>query len=662
MHDISMLTEVVTIFGAALAVNLLLARLKQPAILGYILSGLIIGPHGLGWIAHNDLELLAEVGVILLMFTLGIEFSLDKIKRLKNIALGGGSLQVGLTVLVGVGAAYLLGWTWYRGVYLGCLVALSSSAIVLKMLQEGGELDTLHGRVALGILLFQDIAIVPMMIILPALASPEQGLLMPLGFAAGKAIIFLACALFASRVILPRLFFWTARTGSRELFLLMVFALCLGTAYVSYLAGLSLALGAFVAGMVVSDSEYSLQTLSDILPFKDAFLCIFFVSVGMLLNPGFVLANPEILGLVVVLVLGMNAIICTAVVRLFKYPLRVALYAGAALSQIGEFSFVLAQMGKSLGLIGDYLYQLTLAGTVMTMVLTPQLFKLGRALPDMLTKLGLPERWFHGDPDEGLSDLHLNKHVIICGYGPVGEHVSQVLKENEIPYLVLDLNASRIKSLQESGIPAYYGDSSGSEVLLHAGIKRASAVVVTYADPYAARRTVAQAKSLQPIALVLARTRLPEDIADLRRLGADRVIEEEFEVSLEMASWTMQALGISWLAVETEKAAIQRDDYQLFIDQNTHLTDLHALAHAFSDVEIVTFEVRAESTWVGKVVGELHLRSELGLTLIAAVNPAHATVAPGADYRISEGDLLMVIGEKDRLAAATSNIGVRVGR
>ncbi|MFT5370436.1 MAG: CPA2 family monovalent cation:H+ antiporter-2 [Candidatus Latescibacterota bacterium] len=662
MHDIAILTDVALIFAAALGVNLLLARLKQPAILGYILSGLLIGPHGLGWIAHNDLELLAEVGVILLMFTLGIEFSLDKIKRVKTIALGGGSLQVGLTVLIGVGAAYLLGWTWYRGVYLGCLVALSSSAIVLKLLQEGGELDTLHGRVALGILLFQDIAVVPMMIILPALASPEQGLLVPLGIAAGKAILFLACALIASRVILPRVFFWTARTGSRELFLLMVFTLCMGTAYVSYLAGLSLALGAFVAGMVVSDSEYSLQTLSDILPFKDAFLCIFFVSVGMLLDPGFVFNNPEILGLLVVLVLGVNAIICTAVVRLFKYPLRVAIFAGAALSQIGEFSFVLAQMGKSLNLIGDYLYQLTLAGTVMTMVVTPQLFKLGRALPGGLMKLGLPERWFHGQADADLENVHLNNHVIICGFGPVGEHISMVLKENDIPYVILDLNASRIKSLQDRDIPAYYGDSSSSEVLLHADIKQARAVVVTYADPYAARRTVALAKSLQPTALVLARTRLPEDIAELRRLGADRVIEEEFEVSLEMASWTMQALGASWLAVETEKAAIQRDDYQLFIDQNTHLTELNTLAHAFSTVEIVTFEVGAESAWVGQAVGDLHLRSELGLTLIAAVNPVGATVAPGADYEIGAGDYLMIIGEKDRLAAATSDIGTRVSR
>jgi len=660
MHDIGVLTGIVIIFGAALGVNLILARLKQPAILGYILSGLIIGPRGMGWIAHHDLELLAEVGVILLMFTLGIEFSLEKIKRLKTIALGGGSLQVGLTVLVGVGAAYLLGWTWYRGVYLGCLIALSSSAIVLKLLQEGGELDTLHGRVALGILLFQDIAVVPMMIILPALASPEQGFLEPLALAGGKAILFLAGAFIASRVVLPRVFFWTARTRNRELFLLMVFALCMGTAYVSYLAGLSLALGAFVAGMVVSDSEYSLQTLSDILPFKDAFLCIFFVSVGMLLDPGFVMANPEILVLLVVLVLGVNAIICTAVVRLFKYPLRVAIFAGAALSQIGEFSFVLAQMGKSLNLIGDYLYQLTLAGTVMTMVLTPQLFKLGRALPDWLMKLGVPERIFHGKSDEALDDVHMDNHVIICGYGPVGQHVSQVLQENAIPYLVLDLSASRIRRLQEEGVPAYFGDSSSSEVLLHAGVKRARAVVVTYADPHAARRTVSLAKSLQPIALVLARTRLPEDIAELRRLGADRVIEEEFEVSLEMASWTMRALGASWLAVETEKAAIQQGDYQLFTQRGTHLTDLHDLVKAFPDIEMMTFKVKADSSWVGKAVGELQLRSQLGLTLVTAVNASGATVNPGAGYQIAAGDLLMMIGERARLNAAASEIGERI--
>jgi CPA2 family monovalent cation:H+ antiporter-2 len=236
------------------------------------------------------------------------------------------------------------------------------------------------------------------------------------------------------------------------------------------------------------------------------------------------------------------------------------------------------------------------------------------------------------------------------------------LQENEIPYLVLDLNASRIRSLQEKGIPAYYGDSSSSEVLIHAGIKRARAVVVTYADPYAARRTVSQAKILQPIALVLALTRLPEDIAELRRLGADRVIEEEFEVSLEMASWTMQGLGASWLAAETEKAAIQQDDYQLFTHRDTHLADLHDLVSAFPDVELVTFKVGADSAWVGKAVGELSLRSELGLSLIAAVNAAGANVNPGATYHIGAGDLLMMIGEQGRLAAATADIGERVSR
>ena len=484
--------------------------------------------------------------------------------------------------------------------------------------------------------------------------------MLPLGLAAGKAVIFLALAVVASRVILPRIFFWTARTGSRELFLLMVFALCMGTAYVSYLAGLSLALGAFVAGMVVSDSEYSLRTLSDILPFKDAFLCIFFVSIGMLLDPLFVYQYPDMLVLMVGMVLGVNAIICTAIVRLFNYPLRVAIFAGAAISQIGEFSFVLVQMGKDLNLIGDYLYQMTLAGTVVTMVLTPQLFKLGRALPDALMKLGMPERWFHGKPDADLLESHLSNHVIICGFGFVGEHVSRVLSENGIAYLVLDLNASRIQSLQKRGIPAYYGDSSSSEVLLVAGIMAARAVVVTYADPFAARRTVAQAKVLQPIALVLARTRLPEDIAELRRLGADRVVEEEFEVSLEMASWTLQALGVSWLAVGTERAAIQNDDYGIFTNSESHLTDLHDLVHALPNVELRTFKVDPGSGWVGKSLAELRLRSERGLTLITAVNATGAIASPGAQHRIGAGDLLMLIGEKGRLDAAAGEIGEKL--
>lgn len=660
MHQMDFLVDVILIFGVSLVVNLLLSRLRQPTILGYILSGLLIGPHGLGWIAHGDLETLAEVGIVLLMFTLGIEFSFDKMKRLKGIALGGGSMQIGLTILAGIGVALALDWTWYRGIYLGCLVALSSSAIVLKLLQEGGELDTLHGRIALGILLFQDLAVVPMMIVLPALASPGQGIWLPLAVAAGKAALFLTGALVMSRVLLPRLFFQVARTRNRELFLMLALSLCMGTAWVSYLTGLSLALGAFVAGMVVSDSDYSLQTLSDILPFKDAFLCVFFVSVGMLLDPSFVFSHPEILGIVVLLVLLLNFVICSGVALVFRYPLRVALFAGAVLSQIGEFSFVLAQMGKGLGLIGDYLYQLTLTGTVLTMMLTPQLFKLGRRMPDWLLRLGVPQRWLLGRPDEGLQTVRLTGHVIVCGYGPVGQRVSQVLQENGIPFLILELNALRVRRLKADGLPVFYGDSSSSEVLHQAGVEQAKAVVVSYADPHAARKTVAAVRTLHPETPVAARTRLPEDIAELRRLGAERVVEEEFEVSLEMAAWTLKAVGVSWIAVETEKTAIQEDGYRLFSEPHAHLCELSRLADAFSHIEIATYQVVPRGAFSGKTLGEIRLRSEMGVTLLSAVGAQGAIFNPGADYRFMEGDTVTLVGDREHVRTAGERIGLRL--
>ena len=610
---------------------------------------MIVGPHGLGWVDHNELDILAEAGVVLLMFTLGIEFSFDRIKRIKSIALGGGTLQIGLTVLVGVGTALMLGWTWYRGVYMGCLVALSSSAIVLKLLQESGQLDTLHGRTALGLLLFQDLAVVPMMIVLPALASSQPGTLMPLAIAGGKAIVFLGGALLLSRLLLPSLFFQIARTQSRELFLLMVLTLCFGTAWISHLAGLSLALGAFVAGVVISNSEYSLRILSDVLPFKDTFLSIFFISVGMLLYPAFVIAHPEILLLVVLLVLVVNFLISTSVVLLFKYPMRVAVFVGATLSQIGEFSFVLAQMGKGLGLIGEYLYQLTLAGTVITMTLTPQMMTLGRRLPDWLLRWGLPERMVHGKTDEDLEDVHLNDHVIVCGYGPIGRHVTKVLQEHKVPYLILELNAPRVRALRQKDVPIFYGDSTSPEVLNRAGLERAKVVVVTYADPHAARRTIAQVKALHPRVQALVRTRLPEDIAELRRLGAEGVIEEEFEVSLEMAAWTLNLLGLSRLTVDTELDAIRHDSYQIFTEPNADLTPLHRLIQNFPNIEIATCRVHPQSSLAGNTLGETHMRSHLGVTVLSVLGPRIRLFNPTATYRIQPGDVLTLIGEKVRV-------------
>ncbi len=657
----NLLVDIILIFATALVCNLIFTKFRQPTIIGYVLSGLIIGPYFLDWVEYHELEILAELGIILLMFTLGIEFSIDKIKRVKIIALGGGSLQIGLTILVGTGVALYLGWHWYQGIFLGCLIALSSSAIILKLLQEGGELDTLHGRASLGILLFQDLALVPMMIILPALAISEGGILVPLALAGGKAVIFLTGALLLGRFLLPRVFFQVARTRNREVFSLLVLTLCLSAAWISNLAGLSLALGAFVAGVVMSDSEYSLRTLSDILPFKDLFLGLFFISVGMLLNPHFVLAHPEILALVVLLILLANFVICTLVVLIFKYPIRVAIFVGAALSQIGEFSFVLAQMGKTTGLIGDYLYQLTLSGTIITMAVTPQMLKLGRKLPAWLIQWGLPDRLIYGKVDEELKHISLTDHVIVCGYGPIGEHITQVLGEHNIPHLVIDLNVSRIQTLRKKGIPAYYGDSSSENVLHHAGVKNAKAVVVTYADPHAARRTTALVKPLKPEVHLVARTRLPEDIAELRSLGADAVIEEEFEVSLAMAAWTLNILGVSKIGIEAEQRMIREDDYRFFIDPDTHLTALHRLTHNLPNIEIGIYQVNPRSSLAGVTLGEAQLRSKMGVTVVSVLSSHGRFFHPSASYQIQAGDVLTIVGEKvsaEKVRALIENIPV----
>ena len=460
-------TDIILLVVAAFFSGLLMQRLGQPLILGYILAGVILGPHtgGLTVSKIHDIELLAEIGVALLLFALGLEFSLKDLKPVKKVALIGTPIQITLTIGLGLGIGQLLGWDWKQSLWFGALISLSSTMVILKTLMSQGWLGTLSSKVMIGMLIVQDLAVVPMMIILPQMNNPTVGL-QALGYAALKAAIFIIGMILLGTRMLPRLMTYIAKLGSRELFLLAITAIGLGVGYVTYLVGLSFAFGAFVAGMVLNGSDYGHQALSDVIPLRDLFGLLFFASVGMLLDPVFLMNHlGQVLVLVLVVSVGKGCIF-VVLSRVFKYGNVVPLAVGLGLFQIGEFAFVLARVGVSTHSISIDLYSLILTVAVLTMVLTPLVSSQTARL------YALKKRWLRHEPlvSVNFPETGLRNHVVIAGGGRVGYQIAKVLKRLGLPFVIIEIDQRRVEQAKIDGMPVVYGDASHEIVLEAAGV------------------------------------------------------------------------------------------------------------------------------------------------------------------------------------------------
>ena len=560
------LFSIVVLFAMSALIVGVVQKLKQSTIIGYLLTGFLIGPHVLGLIGNMKvIDILATLGVILLMFTLGIEFPLKKLLRIRAIALGGGALQVVLTIAIVLPVAYLMKQSLPTCLFLGCLVAMSSSVIVLKLLTDRGELDAPYAKISIGILIFQDLCVVPIMILLPAMGggAPHGGILLAILLAILKAAIFLAAAVLLAEVALPRLLYYVASTKSKELFLITVITLCLGTAWATSLFGLSLALGAFLAGLLLSDSEYSHEIFSDVLPFKDSFLCIFFISVGMLLDPATVWEKFGMIAAIVAMILFGKLVVATLVVRTFRHSWRTALLVGFSLSQIGEFSFVLVKVayeGRLAGVDQDF-YNVIIASAIATMLLTPALMSLAHWLCEQLARRHWMEGFAETDADARLKEVgkRMSNHVVVCGYGPIGRNLGRSLRACRVPFIAIELNPATVLELEEVDTPVFYGDASNERILKMAGIERAAAVAVTIPDPVASRMIVKRVRRLNPQAKIIARAKYTRDMSDLRALGAHEVIHEEFEASLEVIVRALQQLGVSADTVQRTVQAMREE-------------------------------------------------------------------------------------------------------
>lgn len=538
--------------------------LRQPVILGYLLAGVFIGPFTPGPTADiHSVTLLAEIGVAFLMFAVGAEFSLRELHVIGRVAILGGILQIGLTMALGAAVGPLVGLDAPQSVMLGALLALSSTVVALKVLQSRGEASSPHGRLALGLAIMQDIAVVPMVVLLPALAGAEPASLQDVVLTIAKAGFLVIAVLLLGTRLAPSLLRRAALTRTRELFLLGVVSLALGTSAAAHLAGLSLAFGAFLAGLVVAESEYAAQVVAEVLPLRDLFSSLFFVSIGMLINPPTLLASlAALLPLVAVAMLGKAAII-TIVGTALGAPGRVALPAGLALSQVGEFSFVLAQVGMERGAVSARLFELVLGTALVTIVLTPWLLRATPWLARRLAALPRIGRSF-AEPLEGPGEegAHLAGHAVICGYGRVGRELADSLLSRGIHVEVIEYNPSLVSVVRRAGMPAIYGDAANPAVLEHARLDRARLLAITIPDMSVAERIVRFARSQNRRLDIIARGQSRADLERLRGAGASDVVQPEFEGGIEFIRHAMRRYGILGTELQALTAGRRRAYYQ----------------------------------------------------------------------------------------------------
>jgi CPA2 family monovalent cation:H+ antiporter-2 len=545
MEELRLVVDLVLAVLAALGGGILAQRLGQPQLLGYLAGGVVIGPFTPGPIADvHTVQVLAEIGVAFLMFALGAEFSLPEIRKLGRIATVGGPIQILCTMAIGPLVAPMLGLSAVQGLLVGAVLALSSTVVALKVLMGRGELQSLHGRVAIGILLAQDIAVVPMVVILPTMAGGSDSLLADLGLALVKAAAVVLGGFVVGTRVVPRLLGVGAIAHSRELFLLSVVSLALGMALLTSFAGLSLAFGAFLAGLIVAESEFHTQVVAEVLPLRDLFVALFFVSVGMLIDPAVLVTQTGLVLLLVSVAVLAKLGIVVGVGRFLGLPGRTALLAGLSLAQVGEFSFVLARLGVDLGAIPSSTFSLILATALVSILLAPSLVRTGPRLLAALERVPRAGKWFHQPLQADLLSEDARHHAVICGFGRVGRELADALDRRGFRYLVVEYNPFVVRELRERGVPVVYGDAANPAVLEHAHLEASTLLAVLIPDVRTAELVTRHARAAHPRLFVVARAPDAEQVARLRQAGASAVVQPEFEAGLEVIRHALRRYGI----------------------------------------------------------------------------------------------------------------------
>ncbi len=657
MSEIHILKDLALILALSVASLFVCHRLRLPPIVGFLLAGVLVGPYGLGLISSvHEVEVLAEIGIVLLLFTIGIEFSVTELLQSRRSVLLGGGLQVTLTISVVLFLVIQFDIPLNESLFAGFLVALSSTAIVLRALQDRGEMYSPHGRMILSILIFQDVVIAPMIIIVPVLSGNTDDVTMSLVTLAAKGLAVVVVVLVAARYVVPRMLDQVVRTRSSELFLLSIILICVAIAWATSELGLSLGLGAFLAGLMVSESEYSHRVLDSILPFKTVFTSFFFVSVGMLLDVSFFASQAlAILGMSSA-VMAAKAVLSMAVALMLGMSSRPAIMVGLALSQVGEFSFILSRVGVSFGLLDQDAYQMFLAVSITTMAVTPFMIGLAPRLAQSMS--GLPFLQISGREASLTSDKAtegarpLKDHLVIIGFGINGQNIARAAGSAEIPYVIIEMNPDTVKLMRGRGEPILYGDATSEIILDNASVSTARIAVIAISDPVAARRITQVIHQINPAAHIIVRTRFVSEVPPLLDLGAAEVIPEEFETSVEIFTRVMMKYMVPRDDIEKFVAEIRSRSYAMFRSLSLKPSTLPDLQLHIPEIEIASIRLSPECSLTGRTLLQAELRSRYGVTVLAIMRGDELVPNPGGTETLMEGDILYVVGSAERCANA----------
>ena len=645
--ELGFLQEIVSLFILSIVVVLICYKFKIPTIVGLLITGLICGPSALGVVAnHHAVDIMAEVGVALLLFTIGMELSAKELVRMRRSLLIGGGGQVFLTVAV-VALFFFLIVGGQQAIVFGCLVALSSTAIVLSLFQQKAQTESPQGRACLSILIFQDLIIVPMMLLFPLLVGDIHVSMSETLVSVGKDILVIVGIVLFGKFVLPRLMLSVVRTRSRELMLMTTLGLCLAIALITASIGLSLSLGAFMAGLLLAESEYSLNVMENVLPFKDVFTSIFFISVGMLLDLNFFFAHILTITSIAVFIVVVKVAIIIPAIYMAGLSLRTGIIAALSLAQIGEFSFVLARSAMDLNLMSTTDYQTFLAASIMTMSVTPVLISYAPSIAVRVLKkykiASPPEADEVGEKADGVQN-----HIIIIGFGVGGKSLAQVAKDSGIPYVISEMNPDTVTRFRETE-PIRHGDASYPLVLEHLGVRTARVLAIMVTDPVGTQAIISNARRLNPALHIVVRTRFLGEVKNLLELGANEVIPEEFETAIEVFARVLNHYLIPRQKIEKHISKIREGSYDMLRKANLNETSLNSLTNSLPDLQFSSYVIEENSLLDGHMLGDGTLRSKYKVTVAGIRRQNENITNLSTATELIVDDILYLFGSQEAL-------------
>jgi len=651
--ELTILKDIVIIFSLSTFVNLVFTKIKVPTIIGYLLTGIIAGPYALGLIQSvRQIELMAEIGIILLLFSIGLEFSLNHLLKIRKIVFWGGLLQLATTTIITMLIARFFNLDWSAALFIGLITALSSTAVVLKILQERSEITSNYGRTVLGILIFQDIILVPLLLFVPIIGGEVVDMPSQVLFLILKAFLIIGLVYAGNKWLMPKILHLIALTKNQELFFMSILLICLAVALLTAELGMSLAFGAFLAGLMISESEYSHNVFGNIIPFKDLFTSFFFVSIGMLLNLNFIIENFLLVISTVILVIFLKMIIGIFCAFILGHTLKGTILVGIAISQVGEFSFILAELGLDHTIISPFYFQLFLSTAIISMAISPFMIQVATPVADLILKFPIPKVLVDGlFPLKQMDIPELKNHLVLIGKDSRALNLSVMAKYMKMPYISIVFDPAIVRERQKKGETVIYGDAVNEPILRKAHVDNAKVVIISIGDLIPAMAVTEKVRMLNKHAIILLRTRHIYEIEELYKLGADQVVPEEFETAINLFERVLKKYLLPQREIDVAIEKIRKDNYGIFREEKSE-TEFSVIKD-FPNIEIIALKISDDSFLIEKSLSEVNFRKVFDVTVVALKRKEKIIEHPDRDEVFRKGDVAYVLGKSEQIAHAT---------